>query len=99
MTDFDPAAIRRFRFGTCDFDPATGIARLGYAFDDGPEMIETLTFPGAPFADALPDFQALERASRLEGPTAATRARWGRRSMRRPSPRHRSRAAAAVRSP
>ena len=49
MTEFDRGAVRAFRFTTCDFDPATGQARLGYAFDDGPEMVETLGFPGAPF--------------------------------------------------
>ena len=34
----------------CDFDAATGVAQLVYAFDDGPELVETITLPGAPFA-------------------------------------------------
>ena len=47
---FQRDAIRTFRFVRCDFDPATGVARLVYAFDDGPELVETVTVPGAPFA-------------------------------------------------
>ncbi|MDH5824049.1 UDP-N-acetyl-alpha-D-muramoyl-L-alanyl-L-glutamate epimerase [Luteimonas sp. RD2P54] len=47
---FDRDAIRTFRFVHCGFDARTGVARLAYAFDDGPEMIETVTVPGAPFA-------------------------------------------------
>ncbi|HSR64999.1 MAG TPA: UDP-N-acetyl-alpha-D-muramoyl-L-alanyl-L-glutamate epimerase, partial [Xanthomonadaceae bacterium] len=38
------------RFVRCGFDPASGVARLVYAFDDGPELVETITVPGAPFA-------------------------------------------------
>lgn len=47
---FDRDAIAAFRFVDCGFDPATGVARLVYAFDDGPELVETVTVPGAPFA-------------------------------------------------
>ena len=47
---FQRDAIREFRFVRCGFDAATGIARLVYAFDDGPELVETITVPGAPFA-------------------------------------------------
>lgn len=62
MTDwsFDRDAIRAFRFVRCDFDAGSGVARLAYAFDDGPELVETVTIPGAPFA--LDD----ERAARVE---------------------------------
>src|SRR5687768_5246768 len=51
MTDwkFQRDAIKAFRFVRCTFDAATGIARLVYAFDDGPELVETVTVPGAPF--------------------------------------------------
>lgn len=49
MTIFDRDAIRVFRFVRCGFDPATGVAELAYAFDDGPELVETITVPGAPF--------------------------------------------------
>ena len=57
MTMFDRDAIRSFHFVRREFDAGTGIARLVYAFDDGPELVETVTIPGAPFA--------------LEGPRAA----------------------------
>ncbi|WP_374472812.1 UDP-N-acetyl-alpha-D-muramoyl-L-alanyl-L-glutamate epimerase [Arenimonas sp.] len=65
MTEFDPGAVRAFRFLTCGLDPATGEARLGYAFDDGPEMVETIRFPGAPFALDGARAAAVERALRL----------------------------------
>ena len=42
-------AIHAFRFVRCGFDAQTGVAQLVYAFDDGPELIETVTVPGAPF--------------------------------------------------
>ena len=40
---FERDAIRAFRFVRCEFDAATGVARLVYAFDDGPELVETIT--------------------------------------------------------
>ncbi len=46
---FDRDAIRAFRFVRHEFDAGTGVARLVYAFDDGPELMETVTIPGAPF--------------------------------------------------
>ena len=46
---FDRDAVRCFRFVRCDFEATTGVARLVYAFDDGPELVETVTVPGAPF--------------------------------------------------
>jgi len=58
-------AIRAFRFVRCGFDAATGIARLVYAFDDGPELVETITVPGAPFALGAARAAAAERALRL----------------------------------
>ena len=67
MTDwsFDSEAIRTFRFVRCGFDPATGVARLVYAFDEGPELVETVTLPGAPFALDGTHAEAVERALRL----------------------------------
>jgi len=47
---FERTAITAFRFVRCGFDPQTGCAQLVYAFDDGPELVETITLPGAPFA-------------------------------------------------
>ncbi|MCL1635184.1 endonuclease domain-containing protein [Luteimonas sp. SX5] len=61
---FDRDSIRAFRFVRCDFDPGTGIARLVYAFDDGPELVETITIPGAPFALDGARAQAAEKALR-----------------------------------
>lgn len=46
---FQRDAIRRFRFVRARLDEASGQAELVYAFDDGPELVETLHFPGAPF--------------------------------------------------
>jgi UDP-N-acetyl-alpha-D-muramoyl-L-alanyl-L-glutamate epimerase len=67
MTDwiFRRDAIAAFRFVRCGFDPATGVAKLAYAFDDGPELVETVTFPGAPFALDQARAGAVERALRL----------------------------------
>src|SRR5690349_16794211 len=62
---FDRAAIRAFRFLDCAFDAATGEARLAYAFDDGPRLVETLRFPGAPFALDGARAAAVEQALRL----------------------------------
>lgn len=62
---FDRDAIAAFRFVRCGFDAGTGVARLVYAFDDGPELVETVTLPGAPFAlDAAREAAAV-RALRL----------------------------------
>ena len=58
-------AIRAFRFVRCGFDPASGIAQLVYAFDDGPELVETVTVPGAPFVLDEARAAAAERALRL----------------------------------
>jgi hypothetical protein len=62
---FQRDAIRTFRFVRCGFDPATGIARLVYAYDDGPELVETITVPGAPFDLTGARTQAAESALRL----------------------------------
>ena len=62
---FDRERIRVFRFVRCDFDAATGVARLVYAFDDGPELVETITVPGAPFALDGARARAAEQALRL----------------------------------
>ena len=62
---FDRDAIRVFRFVRCDFDARTGIAQLAYAFDDGPELVETVVVPGAPFELDAARAAAVERALRL----------------------------------
>jgi hypothetical protein len=62
---FERDAIRAFRFVRSRFDAATGVATLAYAFDDGPELVETVTFPGAPFALDAGRADAVARALRL----------------------------------
>ena len=65
MTEFDRASVRAFRFTGCVFDADTGEARLAYAFDNGPDMVETVRFPGAPFALDAARAQAVQCALRL----------------------------------
>lgn len=65
MTAFDKQQIATFRFVRCGFDADSGVARLVYAFDDGPELVETITVPGAPFALDAARTQAVQRALRL----------------------------------
>src|SRR6476469_10856129 len=62
---FDREAIAAFRFVRCDFAAESGVARLVYAFDDGPELVETVTIPGAPFELDDARRAAVERALRL----------------------------------
>lgn len=57
--------IRAFRFVRCGFDAQTGIAQLVYAFDDGAELVETVTVPGAPFELDGARAEAAEQALRL----------------------------------
>ena len=57
--------VQAFRFVRCGFDAASGVARLAYAFDDGPELVETVTIPGAPFALEPARAQAVDAAVRL----------------------------------
>jgi hypothetical protein len=57
--------MQSFRFVRCGFDAGKGIASLVYAFDDGPELIETVRVPGAPFALDGARAEAVEHALRL----------------------------------
>ena len=45
---FDRSRIGAFRFVSARYEPSTGEARFAYAFDDGPELVERIVFPGAP---------------------------------------------------
>ena len=65
MSTFDRDAIQAFRFVRCGFDADSGVAELAYAFDDGPELVETITVPGAPFALDGARAAAVEQALRL----------------------------------
>ena len=62
---FERDAIRAFRFVRCGFDARTGVAELAYAFDDGPELVETVTLPGAPFGLDDARAAAAQQALRL----------------------------------
>ncbi|MFC6838923.1 UDP-N-acetyl-alpha-D-muramoyl-L-alanyl-L-glutamate epimerase [Xanthomonas theicola] len=65
MTAFDKQQITTFRFVRCAFDADSGVARLVYAFDQGPELVETISVSGAPFVLDAARAQALQRALRL----------------------------------
>lgn len=65
ILEFDRTAVERFRFVSHGFDPATGEARLVYAFDDGPHMTETVVIPGAPFQLDATQLAAAEAATQL----------------------------------
>lgn len=67
MSDFvfSRASIRAFRFVRSEFDAMRGEARLVYAFDDGPELVETIVFPGAPFTLDAVRSDAVQRALNL----------------------------------
>jgi UDP-N-acetyl-alpha-D-muramoyl-L-alanyl-L-glutamate epimerase len=65
MTAFDKHQVATFRFVRCALDAQTGVAQLVYAFDNGPELVETVTIPGAPFALEGARAQAVEQALRL----------------------------------
>lgn len=45
----DPREAAEFVFTSCAYDAAEGVARLAYRFDDGPELVERITFPHAPW--------------------------------------------------
>jgi len=65
MTAFDKHQVAVFRFVRCEFAADTGVAQLVYAFDDGPELIEMVTIPGAPFVLEGDRAEAVQRALRL----------------------------------
>ena len=59
---FNRDSIETFRFKRVEFDAQTGRAHLVYAFDDSPELVETLVFPGAPFVLSEKRAAAVQRA-------------------------------------
>ena len=63
--EFQRDTICVFRFVRCAFDAQTGVAQLVYAFDDGPELVETVTVPGAPFVLGAARTAATGQALRL----------------------------------
>jgi len=65
MSAFDKHQISTFRFVRCALDAQTGVATLVYALDQGPELVETIAVPGAPFALDGADATAVQQALRL----------------------------------
>ena len=65
MSLFERDKVAVFRFVRCEFYAATGVASLVYAFDDGPEMTEQVTVPGAPFTLEGERSAAVQQALRL----------------------------------
>lgn len=65
MTAFDKHQVACFRFVRCDIAADTGVAQLVYAFDNGPELVETVSIPGAPFVLDGARAEAVQRALRL----------------------------------
>ncbi len=62
---FQRDAIQCFEFRRSMLDPATGMAELVYGFDDGPDLVERIGFPGAPFDPALVESRTVQRALQL----------------------------------
>ena len=62
---FQRENAQAFCFLRCAFDPEKGIATLAYAFDDGPELVESVRIPGAPFKLDVARAEAVEQALRL----------------------------------
>jgi hypothetical protein len=58
-------AVRTFRFVRVGFDPASGEVRLVYSFDAGPELVETILIPGAPFLLEGARAEAVQQALQL----------------------------------
>ncbi len=61
----DPRKARCFEFTRCDFDPVQGVASLVYRFDNGPELIERIGFPYAPWPPEASRQAAFEQALHL----------------------------------
>jgi hypothetical protein len=61
----DPRGARLFCFTQRAYDPATGEIRLGYRFDDGPELVERVVFPHAPWPPEASRQAAFGEALRL----------------------------------
>lgn len=65
MSAFDKHQVSTFRFVRCALDAQTGVATLVYAFDQGPELVETVAVPGAPFVLDATRAAAVQQALRL----------------------------------
>ncbi|MFC7522057.1 UDP-N-acetyl-alpha-D-muramoyl-L-alanyl-L-glutamate epimerase [Xanthomonas populi] len=65
MSAFDKHQMSTFRFVRCALDAQTGVATLVYAFDQGPELVETVAVPGAPFVLDGAHATAVQQALRI----------------------------------
>ena len=54
-----------FRFGTCRYDTSSGEAFLSYQMDSGPELVERIVFPDAPWPPEDSRRAAFEQALNL----------------------------------
>lgn len=61
----DPRGARAFYFTRAEYDRDSGVARLGYRFDEGPELVERIVFPGAPWPAGAAGQGAFRRALNL----------------------------------
>jgi hypothetical protein len=61
----DARAAEAFVFVRADYDPGTGLASLVYRFDDGPELVERIVFPNAPWPEDAARRAAFRRALAL----------------------------------
>jgi hypothetical protein len=59
---FDPGSVGAFRVGKRHFDPGTRTVSLRYAFDDGPDFVETITFESVPPSGVAPAGAGFEHA-------------------------------------
>jgi UDP-N-acetyl-alpha-D-muramoyl-L-alanyl-L-glutamate epimerase len=62
LNRFDPGAFRTFRVMGRSFDQGSRTASLGYALDDGPSFVETVTFETPPEATQPAVTAGFERA-------------------------------------
>ena len=61
----DPRVAGTFFLTRATYDPASAVARLAYRFDEGPELVERITFTGAPWPSEPALQNAFWRALRL----------------------------------
>jgi len=61
----DPRTAACFIFSACDYDRSSGVIHLSYSFDDGPELVERISFPHAPWPPEASRQAAFQRALEL----------------------------------
>jgi len=61
----DPRQAAWFQFSSCDYDNGRGELRLAYRFEQGPELVERIRFPHAPWPPEASRQAAFEDSLRL----------------------------------